>query len=71
MLQKGPIILSAKCGNGRMDPGEQCDCGPSRNCNEVDPCCDASTCMLKIEAECASGPCCDKCFVSIVHDIIY
>uniref|UniRef100_A0A5S6QUA5 Disintegrin domain-containing protein n=1 Tax=Trichuris muris TaxID=70415 RepID=A0A5S6QUA5_TRIMR len=55
----------AKCGNKVIDEGELCDCGSVDECESVDPCCDAVTCKLKAGAQCASGPCCDKCkFVS-------
>lgn len=45
------------CGNGVMEPGEECDCGPPSNCDTT--CCDAATCRLKPGATCATGQCCD------------
>ncbi|KHJ43826.1 Disintegrin [Trichuris suis] len=55
----------AKCGNKVVDEGELCDCGSVDECELIDPCCDAVTCKLKAGAQCARGPCCDKCqFIS-------
>ncbi|XP_065500470.1 disintegrin and metalloproteinase domain-containing protein 19 [Caloenas nicobarica] len=48
-----------KCGNGYLEEGEECDCGEMEECNN--PCCDASTCSLKLGAECAHGSCCHQC----------
>lgn len=48
---------SARCGDGVVDAGEQCDCGPAEFCDN--PCCNTSTCMLAASASCASGSCCD------------
>lgn len=45
------------CGNGFVEPGEQCDCGLPEHCDNT--CCNASTCMLHSNASCATGECCD------------
>lgn len=45
------------CGNGFTEPGEECDCGLAEHCEN--PCCDASTCLMHLNATCASGTCCD------------
>lgn len=51
-------VQGARCGNGVIDEGEQCDCGqgclPAGCCN----CCKG--CMLVDRAQCASGKCCDS-----------
>lgn len=49
--------MSPTCGNGFLEPGEQCDCGPKAFCKN--PCCNATTCMLHAQANCATGSCCD------------
>lgn len=51
----------SSCGDGVVDYGEQCDCGPAEFCDN--PCCVAATCSFAVNASCASGPCCDtkKC----------
>ncbi|XP_031787102.1 uncharacterized protein LOC100118678 [Nasonia vitripennis] len=51
------LFDSPICGNGFVEPGEQCDCGLTMNCDN--PCCDALTCMLHANASCATGKCCD------------
>uniref|UniRef100_A0A8C5NJ84 ADAM metallopeptidase domain 32 n=1 Tax=Junco hyemalis TaxID=40217 RepID=A0A8C5NJ84_JUNHY len=49
----------AVCGNGVVEPGEQCDCGTAQECQK-DRCC-APNCRLKPRAKCASGLCCRNC----------
>ncbi|XP_049535642.1 disintegrin and metalloproteinase domain-containing protein 12-like [Anopheles darlingi] len=49
--------VRAECGNGLLEPGEQCDCGRPGQCNNA--CCDPSTCRLRGNATCATGACCD------------
>ncbi|XP_039625950.1 disintegrin and metalloproteinase domain-containing protein 12 isoform X2 [Polypterus senegalus] len=48
-----------KCGNGYVEAGEECDCGELDEC--TNPCCNATTCTLKMDAVCAHGQCCDAC----------
>ncbi|KRY57190.1 Disintegrin and metalloproteinase domain-containing protein 28, partial [Trichinella britovi] len=57
-LQNNALTL---CGNKVVDPGEFCDCGSVEECDSVDPCCDAVTCTLRADAQCAEGVCCEKC----------
>ena len=51
-LFQGPV-----CGNGFVEPGEQCDCGLKEHCDN--PCCNPETCNLVSYATCATGACCD------------
>ncbi|KAK2583790.1 hypothetical protein KPH14_009691 [Odynerus spinipes] len=51
------LFDSPMCGNGFVEPGEQCDCGLEEKCDN--PCCNATTCMLYNNASCATGECCD------------
>jgi Disintegrin len=51
------LFDSPVCGNDFVEPGEQCDCGLAEQCDN--PCCNASTCMLHLNATCATGKCCD------------
>ncbi|KHJ96311.1 Disintegrin [Oesophagostomum dentatum] len=49
-------IGGTKCGNGIVEPGEECDCGREQ-CPHS--CCDGKTCRLTSNAVCADGDCCD------------
>lgn len=55
-LVGGPV-----CGNGFLERGEQCDCGPPQDCDNR--CCNATTCQLANGAQCAHGSCCRDCAV--------
>ncbi|XP_068152691.1 disintegrin and metalloproteinase domain-containing protein adm-2-like, partial [Drosophila tropicalis] len=51
------LFESPDCGNGFVEPGEECDCGLPDYCKN--PCCNAHTCKLNLDALCADGECCD------------
>ncbi|XP_063302337.1 zinc metalloproteinase-disintegrin-like ACLD [Pelobates fuscus] len=59
MPQKEDIKTPPMCGNKFTESGEDCDCGTVQECNN--PCCEASTCKFKPEAQCAEGECCANC----------
>lgn len=64
------LFDSPVCGNGFVEPGEQCDCGLKEKCNN--PCCNATTCMLYANATCATGECCDfQVWCFIIIQIVY
>ncbi|XP_049628626.1 disintegrin and metalloproteinase domain-containing protein 20-like [Suncus etruscus] len=48
-----------RCGNSKLEEGEDCDCGTISSCAN-DPCCEAN-CKLALGAFCAYGHCCKKC----------
>ena len=58
-LRNRPRALfdSPVCGNGFVEPGEECDCGLKEHCDN--PCCDPGTCRLWPNATCGTGECCD------------
>ncbi|RDD37883.1 Disintegrin and metalloproteinase domain-containing protein 10 [Trichoplax sp. H2] len=65
-------VASNQCGNGRIQPGEECDCGAKEDCS--DSCCDAETCKLITSSQCSpsQGPCCnpDSCmFYNVSEEI--
>ncbi|NWW46832.1 ADA32 protein, partial [Pedionomus torquatus] len=47
------------CGNGVVEPGEQCDCSMDKECLK-NKCC-SKTCRLERGAKCSSGLCCKRC----------
>ncbi|VBB30894.1 unnamed protein product [Acanthocheilonema viteae] len=51
------VFGGARCGNGIVEAGEECDCGTPSSC--INKCCNPATCQLAEEAVCASGECCD------------
>ncbi|XP_037319459.2 disintegrin and metalloproteinase domain-containing protein 9 [Pungitius pungitius] len=53
------VVGVAECGNGRLEEGEQCDCGKPAECNNK--CCDAATCQFTSGSACAQGGCCSNC----------
>ncbi|CAN9512832.1 unnamed protein product [Ophioblennius macclurei] len=56
------VVAPAVCGNGFREAGEQCDCGTLEEC--TNPCCNATSCTLKEEAQCAEGECCTNCQIA-------
>ncbi|CAJ1080263.1 disintegrin and metalloproteinase domain-containing protein 9 [Xyrichtys novacula] len=57
------VVGTAVCGNGRLDKGEQCDCGTPEECKN--DCCDAATCKFTSGSACAQGLCCDNCQIRV------
>ncbi|XP_047396833.1 disintegrin and metalloproteinase domain-containing protein 33 isoform X4 [Sciurus carolinensis] len=55
------LMPSARCGNGFVEAGEECDCGSSQEC--PDPCCIAHNCSLRAGTQCAHGDCCARCLL--------
>ncbi|XP_030882382.1 A disintegrin and metallopeptidase domain 3-like [Leptonychotes weddellii] len=55
------------CGNGILEPPEQCDCGGTEHCKHLRKCCNPADCTLTEFAECGTGACCDKetCLMSV------
>ncbi|EFO19855.2 reprolysin [Loa loa] len=51
------VFGGARCGNGIVESGEECDCGTPSAC--INKCCNPATCQLAEAAVCASGECCD------------
>uniref|UniRef100_A0A8C4GXV7 ADAM metallopeptidase domain 22 n=1 Tax=Dicentrarchus labrax TaxID=13489 RepID=A0A8C4GXV7_DICLA len=48
------------CGNGFVEPGEECDCGSPAECaKEGEACCDK--CTLTQGSKCSNGLCCNSC----------
>ncbi|KAM5278196.1 disintegrin and metalloproteinase domain-containing protein 5-like [Hipposideros larvatus] len=58
------------CGNGKLEPGEQCDCGTIEKCTHKQ-CCDPRTCRFKkSRVDCGSGECCtQKCTIKPANTV--
>lgn len=56
------IITQQQCGNGIVEPGEDCDCGGTEGC-AGDSCCNPDTCMFTSGSVCddANEDCCNNC----------
>uniref|UniRef100_A0A7N6BBV1 ADAM metallopeptidase domain 22 n=1 Tax=Anabas testudineus TaxID=64144 RepID=A0A7N6BBV1_ANATE len=54
------------CGNGFVEPGEECDCGGPAECaREGENCC--NKCTLTQGSKCSNGLCCNNCqFMGVV-----
>ncbi|KAK5850999.1 hypothetical protein PBY51_001827 [Eleginops maclovinus] len=57
------VVGIAVCGNGRLDTGEECDCGTAEECDNK--CCNPATCKLNPGAACAQGLCCENCQIRV------
>ncbi|XP_057559033.1 disintegrin and metalloproteinase domain-containing protein 33 isoform X3 [Hippopotamus amphibius kiboko] len=57
----GLLVPRARCGNGFLEEGEECDCGAGQDC--LDSCCLAHNCSLRAGAQCTHGDCCAHCML--------
>jgi hypothetical protein len=60
-------ISSGVCGNGIVEPGEECDCGGPEGCGANSRCCDPTTCRFTQGAVCDpsnDGCCTSQCQIS-------
>ncbi|GAM85293.1 hypothetical protein ANO11243_032970 [Dothideomycetidae sp. 11243] len=55
-------FMGQQCGNGIVEPGEECDCGGTAGCGN-NTCCDPTTCKFKTGAVCddSNESCCHSC----------
>lgn len=55
-------ISGQQCGNGIVEPGEECDCGGEQGCGDNN-CCEPTTCKFKSGAVCddSNEGCCKGC----------
>ncbi|KAM9436610.1 disintegrin and metalloproteinase domain-containing protein 22 isoform 3-T3 [Clarias gariepinus] len=54
------LLDPSECGNGFVEPGEECDCGSPAECaREGENCC--KKCALTQGSKCSNGLCCNNC----------
>ncbi|XP_048116064.1 disintegrin and metalloproteinase domain-containing protein 22 isoform X1 [Alosa alosa] len=54
------LLDPPECGNGFVEPGEECDCGTPAECQlEGEACC--KMCTLTQGSKCSNGQCCKAC----------
>ncbi|XP_031432575.1 disintegrin and metalloproteinase domain-containing protein 22 isoform X2 [Clupea harengus] len=54
------LLEPPECGNGFVEPGEECDCGTPAECElEGEDCC--KKCTLTQGSKCSNGQCCGNC----------
>lgn len=55
-------ISGQQCGNGIVEPGEECDCGGTEGCGD-NQCCEPTTCKFRSGAVCddSNEDCCRSC----------
>uniref|UniRef100_A0A8C5CKF1 ADAM metallopeptidase domain 22 n=1 Tax=Gadus morhua TaxID=8049 RepID=A0A8C5CKF1_GADMO len=60
------LLDPPECGNGFVEPGEECDCGSPVECaKEGENCC--NRCTLTQGSKCSNGLCCSSCqFMGVV-----
>uniref|UniRef100_A0A6Q2ZQE9 ADAM metallopeptidase domain 22 n=1 Tax=Esox lucius TaxID=8010 RepID=A0A6Q2ZQE9_ESOLU len=60
------LLEPPECGNGFVEPGEECDCGSPAECErEGEKCC--QKCTLTQGSKCGNGLCCNNCqFMGVV-----
>uniref|UniRef100_H0WI57 ADAM metallopeptidase domain 33 n=2 Tax=Otolemur garnettii TaxID=30611 RepID=H0WI57_OTOGA len=59
--EPGVLAPPARCGNGFVEAGEECDCAPGQDCQDL--CCFTHNCSLRVGAQCAHGDCCAHCLL--------
>ncbi|KAA8585366.1 hypothetical protein FQN60_004060 [Etheostoma spectabile] len=59
--KEGAVLLDPpECGNGFVEPGEECDCGSQVECARSGGAC-CKKCTLTHDAMCSNGLCCSGC----------
>ncbi|XP_069872223.1 disintegrin and metalloproteinase domain-containing protein 5-like isoform X1 [Dipodomys merriami] len=69
LVERQTPASGGECGNGVVEAGEECDCGPETNCSHKS-CCNPRDCTLKPMAICGSGECCTQdCRIKPINNL--